>query len=77
MIKFENVSKSYDGEKLVVNSLNMNIARGEFFVLIGPSGCGKTTTLKLINRLIPLSDGTIYLDDLVCQYKLDISDSFT
>lgn len=63
MIRFENVSKSYDGENFVVKSINMEIASGEFFVLIGPSGCGKTTTLKLINRLIPLSDGTIYLND--------------
>lgn len=34
-----------------------------FFVFIGPSGCGKTTTLKMINRLIPLTTGTIYIDE--------------
>lgn len=63
MIRFENVSKSYDGSTLVVDSLDMEISRGEFFVLIGPSGCGKTTTLKMINRLIPLSEGTIRIDN--------------
>lgn len=63
MIKFENVSKSYDGNTNVVDSLNFEIGEGEFFVLIGPSGCGKTTTLKMINRLIPLSDGTIRIRD--------------
>ncbi|REB06076.1 ABC transporter ATP-binding protein [Sporosarcina sp. BI001-red] len=63
MIKFEGVSKSYDGKTNVVESVNFEIAEGEFFVLIGPSGCGKTTTLKMINRLIPLSDGTIRIQD--------------
>ncbi|WP_062106118.1 ABC transporter ATP-binding protein [Bacillus niameyensis] len=62
MIKFENVSKSYEDGTIAVDSLNMEIKKGEFFVLIGPSGCGKTTTLKMINRLIPLSEGTIFFD---------------
>ncbi|MFJ8262628.1 ABC transporter ATP-binding protein [Rummeliibacillus sp. NPDC094406] len=62
MIKFENVSKSYKDGTLAVNSLNLEIQKGEFFVIIGPSGCGKTTTLKMINRLIPLSDGTISIN---------------
>ncbi|MGG0916473.1 ABC transporter ATP-binding protein [Bacillus velezensis] len=62
MIKFENVSKSYEDGTIAVDSLNMEIKKGEFFALIGPSGCGKTTTLKMINRLIPLSEGTIFFD---------------
>ncbi len=62
MIKFENVSKRYEDGTVAVNSLNLEINQGEFFVFIGPSGCGKTTTLKMINRLIPLSDGTIFID---------------
>ncbi|MGE8204693.1 ABC transporter ATP-binding protein [Heyndrickxia sp. NPDC080065] len=62
MIKFENVSKRYQDDTVAVESLNLEIKKGEFFVLIGPSGCGKTTTLKMINRLIPLSDGTIFID---------------
>ena len=63
MIKFDNVSKSYPNGNMAVNSLSLSIQEGEFFVLIGPSGCGKTTTLKMINRLIDLSDGTIYIKD--------------
>ena len=43
--------------------MSFNIDEGEFFVLIGPSGCGKTTTLKMINRLIPLSEGYIYFNN--------------
>lgn len=63
MIKFEGVSKSYDGKTNAIEKVTFEIAEGEFFVLIGPSGCGKTTTLKMINRLIPLSDGTIRIHD--------------
>ncbi|MFC4617723.1 ABC transporter ATP-binding protein [Camelliibacillus cellulosilyticus] len=62
MIKFEQVAKQYPDGTTAVQSLSLNIKEGEFFVLIGPSGCGKTTTLKMINRLIPLSDGTIFIN---------------
>ncbi len=62
MITFNNVSKRYADGTLAVDSLNIEINQGEFFVIIGPSGCGKTTTLKMINRLIPLSDGTIFIN---------------
>ncbi|MBL4931967.1 ATP-binding cassette domain-containing protein [Clostridium paridis] len=63
MIRFDNVSKRYPNGNKAVNSLNLTINEGEFFVLIGPSGCGKTTTLKMINRLVELSDGTIYINN--------------
>lgn len=59
MIEFKNVIKRY-GDKKAVDDLSFNIKEGEFFVLIGPSGCGKTTTLKMINRLISLTEGFIY-----------------
>ncbi|MCY1580611.1 ABC transporter ATP-binding protein [Staphylococcus pettenkoferi] len=62
MIEFQNVSKRY-GNKVAVDDVSFNIDEGEFFVLIGPSGCGKTTTLKMINRLIPLSEGYIYFNN--------------
>ncbi|MFC5733524.1 ABC transporter ATP-binding protein [Cytobacillus gottheilii] len=62
MIRFEDVKKQYDGS-VAVNDLNFAIEEGEFFVLIGPSGCGKTTTLKMMNRLIDPSDGTILIDN--------------
>ncbi len=63
MIRFENVSKNYGDSTKAVDRLNLEIEKGEFFVLIGPSGCGKTTTLKMINRLIPLTEGTISIND--------------
>ncbi|MFC4411453.1 ABC transporter ATP-binding protein [Chungangia koreensis] len=62
MIQFENVTKQYDDGTAAVKSLNLTIHEGEFFVLIGPSGSGKSTTLKMINRLINSSDGSIYIN---------------
>lgn len=61
MIQFDNVSKQYPDGTKAVNSINLHIKEGEFFVIIGPSGSGKTTVLKMINRLIPLSEGTIFI----------------
>ncbi|MFM9534366.1 ABC transporter ATP-binding protein [Lysinibacillus sp. IITD104] len=63
MITFDNVSKQYDNDQIAVKALNVEIKKGEFFVIIGPSGCGKTTLLKMINRLIPLTAGTIWIND--------------
>lgn len=62
MIEFKNVTKRY-GNNVAVDDVSFKINEGEFFVIIGPSGCGKTTTLKMINRLIPLSEGYIYFKD--------------
>ncbi len=62
MIEFKNVSKKY-GDNLAVEDVNFKVEEGEFFVIIGPSGCGKTTTLKMINRLIPLTTGYIYFKE--------------
>ncbi|HAQ08296.1 MAG TPA: glycine/betaine ABC transporter ATP-binding protein [Bacillus bacterium] len=59
MIVFENVSKMYDDGFKAVNSLNLTIGKGELVTLIGPSGCGKTTTMKMINKLIEPSEGSI------------------
>jgi osmoprotectant transport system ATP-binding protein len=62
MIRFDNVEKKYPDGTHAVQNLNLDIRKGEFFVLIGPSGCGKTTTLKMINRLITLTDGTLFIN---------------
>ncbi|AIF43977.1 betaine/proline/choline family ABC transporter ATP-binding protein [Virgibacillus sp. SK37] len=62
MLEFKNVTKVYDGGKTAVNKLNLKINKGEFVCFIGPSGCGKTTTMKMVNRLIDISDGTILVD---------------
>lgn len=59
MINFDQVSKLFQG-KAAVDDLSLNIAAGEFTVLIGTSGSGKSTTLKMINRLIEHDKGKIY-----------------
>jgi len=72
MIQFENVSKAYGTDRAVVSDLNLEIKDGEFFVFIGPSGSGKTTTLKMINRLIPLTTGYIKINGKpISDYKLN------
>lgn len=58
MIQFEHVRKGY-GERMAVADLNLEIAAGEFVVLIGPSGSGKSTTLRMVNRLVEHDAGRI------------------
>ncbi|ASB87303.1 betaine/proline/choline family ABC transporter ATP-binding protein [Bacillus sonorensis] len=62
MLKLDNVSKVYKGGKKAVSNINLDIEKGEFIVFIGPSGCGKTTTMKMINRLIEPTSGSIYIN---------------
>ena len=52
----------YKGGKKAVDNLSLDIHKGEFIVFIGPSGCGKTTTMKMINRLIEPTQGSIYIN---------------
>ena len=64
MIRLTDVSKTYDeGRTYAVKNLSLEVADGETLVLLGSSGCGKTTTLKMINRLIELSGGSIEVDN--------------
>lgn len=57
------MTKQYPGaSQPAVNSIDLDIAPGEFVVLLGPSGCGKTTLLKMINRIYEPSGGTIEID---------------
>src|SRR5690625_153458 len=62
LLRFEHISKIYNGETKAVNDLSLHIKKGEFICLIGPSGCGKTTTMKMINRLIEPSSGSIFIN---------------
>ncbi len=61
MIRFNDVSKMY-GSFRAVHNVNLHIREGELVTLIGPSGSGKTTTMKMINRLIEPSGGTILIN---------------
>lgn len=57
-LELKGVSKRF-GESFAVREVSLTIDEGETFVLIGPSGCGKSTTLKMMNRLVEPSEGTI------------------
>lgn len=60
MIRLQHVSKTFPGSDApAVGDLSLDIPEGEIVVLVGPSGCGKTTTLKMINRIIEPSSGSI------------------
>ncbi len=61
-VTFEQVSKQFD-DYTAVNNLNLEIADGEFLVLVGPSGCGKTTSLRLLAGLESVSQGHIWIGD--------------
>jgi osmoprotectant transport system ATP-binding protein len=62
VITFDQVVKGY-GDLVAVDHLSLEIKSGEIVILVGPSGCGKTTSLKMINRLIEPTSGTISIDD--------------
>ncbi len=59
-IELAGVAKTFPGSsRAAVRSLDLSVPSGSIVVLIGPSGCGKTTTLRMVNRLIEPSEGTI------------------
>jgi osmoprotectant transport system ATP-binding protein len=61
-LELRNVSKRYPGQREpAISGLSFTVPAGEVCVLVGPSGSGKTTALRLINRMIPISDGDILL----------------
>jgi multiple sugar transport system ATP-binding protein len=63
-VTFDHVWKKY-GDVVAVQDLNLEIADGEFMVLVGPSGCGKTTSLRMIAGLEEISEGTLRIGDRV------------
>src|SRR4051812_43824628 len=64
-LTLDNVTKRYKGEAgdvLAVDRLSLEVAEGEFLVLVGPSGCGKSTALRMIAGLERISDGEFRID---------------
>ncbi|MFW3386915.1 UNVERIFIED_CONTAM: sn-glycerol-3-phosphate ABC transporter ATP-binding protein UgpC [Kocuria sp. CPCC 205274] len=63
-VRYANVTCQYPGaERPSVTDLNLDIADGEFLVLVGPSGCGKSTTLRMLAGLEEVTGGNIYIGD--------------
>jgi multiple sugar transport system ATP-binding protein len=63
-ISFEHVTKRFD-DTVAVGDLSIDVADGEFLVLVGPSGCGKTTALRMLAGLEDISEGRILIGDRV------------
>ncbi|HYG88634.1 MAG TPA: ABC transporter ATP-binding protein [Azospirillum sp.] len=61
-IRLDRVSRGFDGV-MALQDLDLTIRRGEFIALLGPSGCGKSTALNCLAGLLPLTGGSIWLDD--------------
>ncbi|MEO8555119.1 MAG: sn-glycerol-3-phosphate ABC transporter ATP-binding protein UgpC [Actinomycetota bacterium] len=63
-VKFDNASRTYPGnDKPSVDGLNIDIADGEFLVLVGPSGCGKSTALRMLAGLEEVNVGDVWIGD--------------
>jgi polar amino acid transport system ATP-binding protein len=68
MISFKNVNKWY-GELHVLNNINLEVEKGEVIVVCGPSGSGKSTLIRCINRLEPIQEGELVVDDMPVHEK--------
>src|SRR4051794_20179179 len=64
-IRFSHVSKAFADGQRVVADLDLDIADGEFLVLVGPSGCGKSTALRMIAGLEDITEGTLTIGERV------------
>jgi sulfonate transport system ATP-binding protein len=60
-IKVANLTKRF-GNLLVLDNISFEVAKGEFLSIVGPTGCGKTTFLNCLSKLIPTSEGDIFID---------------
>jgi ABC-type sugar transport system ATPase subunit len=64
-VEFDGATKVYPGPVVALDRLTLDVADGEFLILVGPSGCGKTTALRMVAGLERISDGTISIGDRV------------
>ena len=62
LLEMSHLSKVYPGNKVVVDDFNLDVEKGEFICFIGTSGSGKTTTMRMINRMLKQSSGTIKIN---------------
>ncbi len=68
VLKIENLSKSFD-EKKIIDGVTFSIRSGKIVGLLGKNGSGKTTILKMINGLLTIDGGTIYVDGMPVSEK--------
>lgn len=63
MISFNRVSKEYPGGTEAVTDFSLEVPTGSITVLVGSSGCGKTTLLRMVNRMVDPTSGSVFIDD--------------
>src|SRR5260370_15834318 len=68
-IVLEHVTKRFPDGALAVNDFSMNIADGEFVILVGPSGCGKSTTLNMLAGLEDITEGELRIGGKIVNNK--------
>ena len=61
-LNFRNVTKTYPGDIAVIHGIDMDVADGEFIVIVGPSGCGKSTLMRMVAGLESITSGDISID---------------
>ncbi|HLR12719.1 MAG TPA: sn-glycerol-3-phosphate import ATP-binding protein UgpC [Burkholderiaceae bacterium] len=64
-LRFTNVRKVYPGDIEVLPDINLDVADGEFIVIVGPSGCGKSTLMRMVAGLEAITSGEIAIDERV------------
>jgi phosphonate transport system ATP-binding protein len=62
MIEFKNAGKTYPNGTKALEKVNLTIAQGEFVAVIGLSGAGKSTLIRLVNKMIPITEGSLSVD---------------
>ncbi len=60
-VRVENLTKKF-GDLLVLDKISFDVHQGEFLCIVGPTGCGKTTFLNVLSKLLPATDGEIFID---------------
>lgn len=67
-VVLKDINKVYGNRVQAVFNFNLSVNRNEFIVLVGPSGCGKSTTLRMIAGLEEITDGKLYIDNVLANY---------
>ena len=63
-VRYEDATKRYgDSKSAAVDHLTLEVPAGDICVLVGPSGCGKTTAMRMVNRMVEISEGDILIGD--------------
>ena len=68
-VSLKNIEKVYPNGGKAVHDFNLEIEKNEFIVIVGPSGCGKSTTLRMVAGLEDITNGELYIDNELANFK--------